>query len=73
VPDKLGSASDLYFLYFPPLSQPNNTYVFLLGCPLYLLDLGIITTRPRSKVTPLTHLIKSSHVGKTSSVVKLEV
>ena len=47
VPDKLGSASHLYFLYFPPLSQPNNTWVFLPGCPLYLSYLRIMTTNPR--------------------------
>jgi len=53
--------------------HPNNTYVFLPSCPLYLLDLRIITMKPRSKETPHTYLIKSSRVGKISLVVKLEV
>jgi len=67
--DKLGSVSHLYFLYFPPFSQPNNTWIFLSGCPLYLYDIRIITTNPRLKATPETHSIKSSPVGKISLVV----
>ena len=45
VPDKLSSASHLYFLYFPPLSQPNITYATTFFFLFLIIIIISYTTR----------------------------
>ena len=65
VPVMVTSKSFLYFLYFPLLSQPNNTNVFLPCWPVALSDLSMTITSPKEKATFRTHSSKWSIVTNT--------
>ena len=65
VPLSVTCKSFLYRLYWPPLSQPNNTNVSLPRWPVEVYDLKITIQKPMWNATFLTQFRSSSRVRNT--------